>query len=215
MITCIIYLKKWAETQPTPAKRTEAAKAIAYQLKQLFERGEKIKIYWKQKWVEVPSFYYSESIPLVGTNKSYLEELISWSRQEAEAGGDELPPEARPHKGFRKYIAGAELGIGAAGFGSMLIPYSDPKVKYWGKGAGLTVGCAGLGALGGNALSHWLDVQKGDWLFDVGGAVLAGSACATAYGLMVDKPGDSGPRTPGTPPPDEGGGRNGLDPYGP
>jgi hypothetical protein len=214
MIKISVDLKKWAAGQATPAKRAEAAATIAYQLRQLFERGEKIKIYWKQKWVEVPSFYYSESIPLVGTNKSYLEELIVWSRQEAEAGGAELPPEARPRTGFRKYTALAEGGSSALFLGSTLIPYSDPKVRYYARGAGLTAGCAAAGALAGNGLSYVFDVQKGAWILDVTGAIVAGSACATVYGLTVDKPGDA-PRTPGTPPPDEGGQRNPVDPYGP
>lgn len=189
--------------------KAKALVALLSILETLFEKSGKMEIYWDKKLQETDNFY--SSFPLMGPNKSALEQLIRWARGEAKdtKGIFDSPPV--PHVAVRKWTLLTELGIGVAGSATALslLAVKESEARYWGQGAATITAGAGFGAAAGNALSYALDIDKGDWAFDLGGSLLGGLAAGLTYGLLVKNPGGFMPPQPNP------GQRYPVDPYGP
>lgn len=191
--------------------KARATVALLDVLQGLFEKSGKMEIFWDKKLQETDNFY--SSFPLMGANKNALEKLILWARGEAKDAKDPLAPQKIPHVAVRKWTLLAELGIGAAGTATALslLAVDESEERWWGQGAATITAGAGFGAAAGNALSYALDIDEGDWAFDLGGSLLGGLAAGLTYGFLVPKPGNGfQPPTPTDP-----GRRFPVDPYGP
>ncbi|MCE9624147.1 MAG: hypothetical protein K8R69_01645, partial [Deltaproteobacteria bacterium] len=178
-------------------------------LQELFEKDGKMEIYWNKGLQESKNFYSSFS--LLGTNKNELEKLILWTRGEAKNNPEIKSPKDIPHVSIRKWTLITELGIGAVGTGVALglLATKDGDPRYYGQGAATIAAGAGFGAAAGNLLSYGLDIDKGDWVFDLTGSLLGGLAGGLTYGFTVAKPSGK------LPPVKNPGQRFPVDPYGP
>jgi len=202
-------IQTWVNGLPIEQQKP-ATDALLGVLKDLFERNTKIKIYWGKKIQEAEDFY--NSFPIMGTQKTALENLILWARRNADKVSDATP--VTPHVAIRKWTLTTELGLGAAGFtvAAAMIPMEYSDGKYYGQGAGVIAGGSGMGAAAGNLLSYALDIDEHSWLFDVGGAIIGGVAAGLVYGFAVNpNPWSAGPM----PQPPGPGTKYPVDPYGP
>lgn len=206
-----VHLKNWAESQEDPKKRAQAVEAINYLLAQLFEQNGKMEIYWDKKKQKVKNLYYSENLPLIGTNKTYLEGLIRWARQEAEKEGIPLGKENTPNLAWHKMTLAAEGGTAVAGALSTLLPYKGDNTRYVARGIGWTVAGTATGAAVGDVVCHLAKVKKNDWICDVVGGVVGGIGSSLLYFNLANKPSGTGTTT--QPPPNDPGKRNPVDEY--
>ncbi len=209
MVKASSEIQAWINALPEPQQKP-ATEALLALLKELFERNTKIQIFWGKKVQEADDFYVS--FPIMGTQKTALEDLIVWARRNAKKE-DSLDP-VTPHVAIRKWTLTTELGIGVTGFGvaAAMIPMQYSDGKYYGQGAGVILGGSALGAAGGNLISYAADVDKHSWLFDVGGAIVGGVAAGLLYGFLVKpNPWEQGPMLP----PPGPGTKYPVDPYGP
>jgi len=193
---------------PIPEK-IKMSGALLSILQDLFEKDGKMEIFWNKGTQETKNFY--GSFALLGANKNELEKLILWTRGEAKDTPGFQSPKDIPHVSLRKWTLITELGIGAAGTGVALglLATKEGDPRYFGQGAATIAACSGFGAAAGNLLSYGIDIDKGDWIFDVGGSLLGGLAGGLTYGFMVARPADKPPPTKNP------GQRFPVDPYGP
>ncbi|HKY61799.1 MAG TPA: hypothetical protein VJR29_00110 [bacterium] len=210
MVGAATDIRTWIDGLPADQQKS-ATDALLSLLKELFERNSKIQIYWGKKVQESDDFY--NSFPIMGAQKTALEDLIVWARRKSKSESG-LPP-VTPHVGLRKWTLTSELAIGATGFtvAAAMIPLQYSDGKYYGQGAGVILGASGLGAAAGNALSYAFDVDKHSWAFDFVGALVGGAVGGLVYGFTVNpNPWSLGPQPPG---PVDPGTRYPVDPYGP
>jgi hypothetical protein len=196
MVKASSEIQTWINGLPAPQQKP-ATEALLSLLKELFERNTKIQIFWGKKVQEADDFYVS--FPIMGTQKTALEDLIVWARRNVKKADG--PDPIIPHVAIRKWTLTTELGIGVTGFGvaAAMIPMEYSDGKYYGQGASVI--------LGGSAL-----VDKHSWLFDMGGAIIGGVAAGLLYGFLVKpNPWEQGP----IPPPPGPGTKYPVDPYGP
>jgi hypothetical protein len=210
--------KKWVQGKPN-GKQVEANSALLYLLTELFERSQNMEIYWGKKVQSVPNFYSNSNIPLMGTNKTYLEGLIKWSRNFAEDKGADFPPGQKPHVGLQKWWLLGEGLVAASAFGTFggLWALENTQEVYYARMGTLIGGSAALGAGIGNLVAYAADVDEHAWAFHLTGAAVFGTAAGLIYHFAAPQPNPfipPGPDNPCTP------GDNGncnkfpVDPYG-
>lgn len=197
--------------------KAEHIEALNYLLKQLFERGGKMKMFLQNDFEEIDNFYDTVKRSLLSQDSKTLESLVQWALSQAGSADLNLDPSAHPHTPLRKWTLISEFGVAGIGTGAAFafnFGATDPNVKYYGTGGSIILGASGLGAAGGNLISYAADVNpKYNWIFDVGGAILGGLAGGLIYGAATGWGPPGGGITP--PPGMDPGRRFPVDPYGP